>query len=150
MVDTAQLTRVYKKIRTARRELAKKFKKDDDKLKADLDMVSMAMMKHLISTNSESTRTDEGTFYKQIENKAYASDWNAVYAFIMEDPSRFEFLEKRLKVTEVVAYRDTHTIVDENGNKHTELPPGVTLNSEWVIRVRKSNTDNSEDNEGEG
>lgn len=147
MVDTNQLTRVYKKIRAARADLAKKYKAEDDKLKAQLEAVGMGMLQFLMSTNQESARTDEGTFYKQIEHKAFAADWNAVYAFIMEDQSRFEFLEKRLKVTEVVAWRDTHKTVDADGKEITHLPPGVTLNSEWVIRVRKSNKDDTEGEE---
>lgn len=144
-VDSERLVRVYKKIRAARSELAKKFKTEDDKLKAQLDTVGNAMLSILIASKQESARTTEGTFYKQIETKPIGSDWGAFYAWVAENPERFEFLEKRIKVTEVVEYMKTHTEEDAEGNVRPLLPPGVSVNQEWVIRVRKANKDDEGD-----
>jgi hypothetical protein len=143
-VDSERLVRVYRKIRAARSELAKKFKTEDDKLKSQLDTVGNAMLSILIAFKQESVRTAEGTFYKQIETKPIGSDWGAFYSWVAEDPERFEFLERRIKVTEVVDYMKTHTETDADGNVRPLLPPGVSINQEWVIRVRKANDEGDE------
>lgn len=135
-IDTEKLVRVYKKMRDARSALAKKFKTEDDDLKAKMEIIGNAMLGFLIETNQESARTKEGTFYKQIETKPIGSDWGAFYKWVAENDA-FDFLEKRIKVTEVVKYMAENKDADGKAI----LPPGVSVNQEFVIRVRKANKD---------
>lgn len=148
-VDAERLTRVFKKMRAARAQLAKDYKQDDDDLKAKMAMVQGAMLKFLLETKQDAAKSSEGVFYKQLEHKAIGSDWGAFYAWVKETDS-FDYLEKRIKVTEVVEYMKTHAAVDAEGNPVRALPPGVSLNSEWVVRVRQANVkEDGFDSEGE-
>lgn len=135
-IDVEKLVRVYKKMRDARSALAKKFKIEDDDLKAKMEIIGNAMLSFLNSTNQESARTKEGTFYKQIETKPIGSDWGAFYRWVAENDA-FDFLEKRIKVTEVVKYMAEN----KDAEGRAALPPGVSVNQEFVIRVRKANKD---------
>lgn len=126
-IDVERFVRVWRKIRAARKELAKAFKAQDDDLKGKQEIISTELLAFLNRTNQKSARTNDGTVYKQKEMLPSCSDWSAFYAWIKENDA-FDFLHKRITVAEVARYMEDN----EDGP-----PPGVRIMESWVIRIRK-------------
>lgn len=127
-MDNAKMVRVYLKMRDARTALKRQFEEDDTKIKAQMEKLEIAMLRHLQDSNSDSIRTDAGMFYRQEEVTPTGSDWDAFYQWV-KDNDAFEALERRIKKTFVREYMETH-----NGG----IPPGVSVYREYVVRVRRS------------
>jgi hypothetical protein len=123
-----RLTRIYIKIRTKRAEIAAEFKEADGKLSEQMDMVKAALLDYCKEQNVESVRTTEGLFYRTVKTRYWTSDWEAMHRFILEHEAP-EFMEKRLNQTVVKEY------LAENPEA---VPPGLNVDSEYVISVRKA------------
>lgn len=138
-MDTAQLVRVYRKIRDARSAATALYKQQDTAYKNSLQLIANQLMAYLDANKQESARTQgEGTFWKEEQITPTAADWDIIYRWIAEN-NAFDFLEKRLTKSFLAAHMKRH-----NG----AIPPGVNVLREWVIRVRKPKTA-VEDNESE-
>ena len=127
-MDLNAATRAYVNIRDARSALAQKFDAEDGSLKDKLKLLEAFMLKELQSTGANSVRTDEGTVIRQEEIMPSGSDWDAFYGWIKKNDA-FDFLERRIKKTAVKDYMEAHP---------GKLPPGVSVNREFVIRVRRA------------
>lgn len=125
-MDNDRLTKAYLKIRDARKQLKKDFEAEDAKLEEKLNMVGGLMLRFLQDHKTDAIRTDAGTFYRQVDVKPAASDWDAFYKWVSANDA-FDFLEKRIKKTSIVEYMEAH---------EEALPPGVSVFREYVIRVR--------------
>lgn len=64
-MDHQRIVNAYIKIRDKRSEIKKAFDAEDTALKAKLTLLEGAMLQTLNSTNSDSIRTDGGTFYSR-------------------------------------------------------------------------------------
>lgn len=126
-MDNAALVRAYLRLRAARHTLKTEFEAADKKLRAQQDRLGAVMLKALNDDGSESVRTKDGTFYRQVEVTPRGEDWGALYDWIKEHDA-FDFLERRIKKTAVAEYMEEH-----NG----AIPPGVSVFREYVVRVRK-------------
>lgn len=126
--DLGQVTRAHLNIRNARAQLKADFDKSDLELKQSQEKLEAVMLNHLNTHGMESVRTEAGTFYRQLEIKPSAGDWQAVYDWVKAHDA-WDLLERRLKKTFIAEFMEQH-----NG----ELPPGVNVIREWVMRVRKS------------
>jgi hypothetical protein len=115
-VGLEKLTRVYLKIKAKRSELAAKFKDTDGDLQSQQEAIKKALLDHCKEHEVESVRTSEGLFYRTVKTRYWTSDWDSMYKFIAEQEVP-EFLEKRLN----------------QGN----VPPGLNVDSEYIISVRK-------------
>lgn len=127
--DTEAVVRAYRKIRAERSANTKAYEARDLQLKTMLERLEGAMLAHLNATKSKSINTEEGTFYKQEDIMPSAADWPTIYRWIGENDA-FEMLEKRLTKKVVKQYMD-----DNDG----AAPPGINVQREWVVRVRKGN-----------
>lgn len=127
-MDINKLTSVHLKIRDARSDLKRKFEEEDRKLKIKQERIENEMLRFLQDSNTDSVRTESGTFYRQEEITPTGSDWDAFYRWVRENDA-FDALERRIKKTFVKEYMETH----EGG-----IPPGVSVYREYVVRVRRS------------
>lgn len=127
-LDLNKIVRVYTRIRDARGEKKRAFEAEDSRLKAQQEQLEAVLLKHLIDTESDASRTEAGTFYRQKEVIPSAGDWKAFYDWIKENDA-FDFLERRIKRTTVTDY------MDENEGA---LPPGVNTFTRYAVRVRKN------------
>jgi hypothetical protein len=130
-IDVAQLVRVFRKIRTKRKEIAKKFKAEDDGLKEKQDLIANNLLDFLNRTKQKAAPTPDGTAYRQKEMLPSCSDWDAFYKWIKKNDA-FDFLHRRITVAAVVKFMDDH----KDAEGEPMLPPGVRVNETWVIRVR--------------
>ena len=104
-----------------------KLKAEDEKLSKQLDEVKRALLDYCKSQNVDSVRTPAGLFYRSLKTRYWTNDWESMNKFILEHGIP-EFYEKRLNQTSVKQF------LEENPDV---LPPGLNVDSEYVITVRK-------------
>lgn len=126
-IPLEKLTKVYLKIRDKRAELKAQFEQEDEKLSKQLDEVKRALLDYCKSQNVDSVRTPAGLFYRSLKTRYWTNDWESMNKFILEHGIP-EFYEKRLNQTSVKQF------LEENPDV---LPPGLNVDSEYVITVRK-------------
>jgi hypothetical protein len=121
------LTRTYIKIRNKRAELKAEFDEKDSALEAQINALKSELLDYCKSQNIDSVRTSEGTFYRTIKTRYWTNDWDSMNKFILEHEVP-QFYEKRLNQTVMKQF------LEENPDV---LPPGLNVDSEYVITVRK-------------
>ena len=126
-----QIVQAYNAVRDARTVKRHAWEEADAVLEEDQNKLKAWMLKILNETGAKSIATDHGTAYRVEKVRPSAADWSAFYAWVIEDPERFEALEKRLKATFIRQYMDEHD---------GRLPPGVNVHREFEVNVRRSKT----------
>jgi hypothetical protein len=126
-VGLEKLTKVYLKIKAKRNELSAEFKEEDGELRKQQDAIKQALLDHCKEHDVESVRTSAGLFYRTVKTRYWTSDWESMYKFITEQDVP-EFLEKRLNQGNVRQF------LEENPES---VPPGLNVDSEYIIAVRK-------------
>lgn len=126
-VSVEKLTKVYLKIRDKRAELKAKFEAEDEALSGQLDKVKQALLDYCKAQGVDSVRTPAGLFYRSLKTRYWTNDWESMNKFILEHGIP-EFYEKRLNQTSVRQF------LEENPDV---LPPGLNVDSEYVVTVRK-------------
>lgn len=121
------LTRTYIKIRNKRAEIKAAFEDQDNALEAQLNALKSELLDYCKAQNIDSVRTQEGTFYRTIKTRYWTNDWDSMNRFILENEVP-QFYEKRLNQTVMKQF------LEENPDV---LPPGLNVDSEYVITVRK-------------
>jgi len=126
-VSVEKLTKVFMRIRDKRAELKAKFDAEDEKLSAQMDEIKRALLNYCKLHGVESVRTPAGLFYRGLKTRYWTNDWDSMNKFILEHGVP-EFYEKRLNQSSVKQF------LEENPDV---LPPGLNVDSEYVITVRK-------------
>lgn len=123
-----KLAEAFMAIKERRTELKRAWEAEDMQLEAAQSKLKAAMLHVMNVTGGDSVRTSHGTIIRTLKIKPSAADWSAIYGWIVENPERFELLEKRVKSTFVSQYMDEH---------EGQLPPGVNVHQEYEISVRR-------------
>jgi len=126
-VPLSKLTKAYIKIRDSRATLKREFDEKNKALLDKQDMIKNALLKYCKDEGVESVRTDEGLVYRTMRKRYWTSDWASMHKFILQHEVP-EFFEKRLNQGIVADYLEEHP---------DELPPGLNVDSEYQIAVRK-------------
>lgn len=126
-VSVEALTRAYLNLRTKRSELKAAFDAEDKTLEDDQNKLKRALLDHCKEHGVDSVRTSAGLFYRQTKTRYWTTDWDSMNKFILDNEVP-EFYEKRLNQTSVRQF------LEENPDL---LPPGLNVDSEYVITVRK-------------
>jgi hypothetical protein len=121
------LTKTYIKIRDKRAELKAEFEQKDEVLEMQLNTIKSELLDYCKTQGVDSVRTQAGLFYRGIKTRYWTNDWDSMNRFILEHGIP-EFYEKRLNQTSVKQF------LEENPDV---LPPGLNVDSEYVITVRK-------------
>lgn len=126
-MDIGDLVEMQQTIRAARSNLKRAFEDEDNKLSVDLRRVEAAILKFLMDNGLKSVKTETGTAYQQEEILPTCSDWGAFFNWVRQT-NAFDALEKRVKKTFIKEYMDNEG----------DLPPGISVIRENVVRVRKT------------
>lgn len=121
------LTKTYIKIRDKRAELKAQFEEQDKVLESKLNTLKSELLDYCKDQGIDSVRTPSGIFYRTMKTRYWTNDWDSMNKFIL-DNAMPEFYEKRLNQTTV------RQVLEENPDV---LPPGLNVDSEYVITVRK-------------
>ena len=92
-----------------------------------MDLVKRELLSYCKEHNVESVKTTEGTFYRQVKRRYWTSDWESMYKFVLDNQVP-EFFDKRLNQKNVGQF------LEENPDL---LPPGLNVDSEYTLSVRK-------------
>jgi len=122
-----KLVSVYIKLRDQKAELAAQFAAQEEDLDKKLKVIQTALLDHCKESGSESVRTASGTFFRSVRKKFWTGDWDSMNKFILEHDA-LGLLEKRIHQTNM------RTFLEDNP---TLLPPGLNVDSEYTITVRR-------------
>ena len=127
MATNKSLVGDYLRLREFRASEKRRWEASDRNIEQALDKIEAEMAKRLRESESDSVRTELGTFYRQIDIKPRGEDWQAFYDWVAENGA-FDALERRIKKPFIAEY-----MAQNDG----AIPPGVTVLREYVVRVRK-------------
>ena len=125
--SNADLVARYVELRDKKAEIEAAHKATIAKYTEAMDRLERHFLNHLNETSSESVATVAGTFFKSETVSAKVEDWDQTLPFI-RDNGLWNMLDKRVNKTAIKEY------MDANG----DLPPGVGLHREIVVRVRRA------------
>jgi hypothetical protein len=127
-VPPEKLVKVYLRMRTVRDALVKDHEAELSQVEASMQQVKSALLDYCKEHNIESVRTKAGLFYRTIKQRYWTNDWEAMGKFVVEHNVP-ELLEKRLH------QGNTKTFLEQNPDL---LPPGLNVDSEFTVTVRKA------------
>jgi hypothetical protein len=110
-------------MRAAKADLEAQVKKID----AQMDQVKAGLLDYLKVQNLETVRTGEGLFYRSVKKRFTTNNWEAMGKFVLEHQVP-ELFEKRLHQGNMQTFLEEHPDL---------LPPGLNVDSEYQITVRK-------------
>lgn len=139
MFDADRVTRVVLAMKAARAKLKREYEAADKVIAVQQERVEASMLNFLNEHKINSVPTSHGVFFRQLDIIPQGADWEKFYEWIRET-NGFDFLERRIKKTEVKDYMNT--------NKGA-LPPGVNVFSRYVVRVRRNTKGSAESDEGD-
>jgi hypothetical protein len=126
-IPVEKLVRVYLKMRTARDEINAEFNKKIESIENQMEQVKRALSDYCKEKSVESVRTTEGLFYRTIKRRYWTNDWESMGKFVVEHNIP-DVYEKRLHQGNMQEFID---------NNPDLLPPGLNIDSEYQITVRK-------------
>ena len=122
-VPAEKLVRVYLKMKAAKEAHEVEVKKID----TQMAQIKAALLDYLKTQNLETARTAEGLFYRSIKKRYTTNNWEAMGKFVLEHQVP-ELYEKRLHQGNIQQFLEEHPDL---------LPPGLNVDSEYTITVRK-------------
>lgn len=126
-VSTPQLVEAYIAQRNAIQEREDAHKAEIEAMRAELDGLSEQLLAICNAQNADSIKTGAGTVSRRVQSRYWASDWDNLYTFILENDAPF-LLERRIHNGNMKQF------LDDNPNVH---PIGLQMDSKYVIQVRK-------------
>jgi len=126
-IPVEKLVKVYIKMRDALAVMRSEFADKEANLEGQMVKVKSALLTYCKEQNVESVRTGEGLFYRGVTSRYWTNDWESMGKFIVENGVP-ELLEKRLHQGNMKQFLEEHPEL---------LPPGLNVDSEYTITVRK-------------
>ena len=125
--DADKLVTAYIAMRDKRSELKKQFEAEDDVLRDGLDKIEHAILEHCKENNIESLKTTNGTAYKRVSERYWATDWDAFNQYVKEHDI-LEVYEKR------IAQGNMKQFLEDNPG----ATPPINVDRKFTISVRRS------------
>lgn len=125
-ITADKITEAYVNIRDKRSELKRAFEAEDALLREKLDKLEVWLMTKLTELGADQLKTEHGTAYISTRDRASCADWGSLWPWLAEH-GRLDMLEKRVSTKPVAEYLD----------QYGELPPGVNIERERTIVVRR-------------
>lgn len=122
-LNADRLTKIYVKIREARRELAKK----DKELEEQLDLVAQQLLEICKEQGAATIRTSHGTISRRTTKRYWPTDWDAFYKFIKEHDA-MPLLFQRINTNNMDQF------LEENPELH---PPGLNADVTQTVVITK-------------
>lgn len=126
-IPVEKLVKVYLKMNAKYTELKAEFEAEEKKLKDQMAKVKSALLAYCKEQNVESVRTEEGLFYRTVKVNYWTNDWESMHKFIIEHNVP-QLLHERIHQTNLKEFMEANPGL---------LPPGLNVDSEYTITVRK-------------
>ena len=126
-VPVEKLVKVYLKMNNVLTEKRHAWEAEEKTIKNQMAAVKSALLNYCKDQNVESVRTNEGLFYRTVNTRYWTNDWDAMGKFVIEHGVP-ELFEKRLHQGNMKQFLEENPEV---------LPPGLNVDSEYTITVRR-------------
>jgi len=126
-VPVEKLVKVYLKMSAKLSEMKAAYEAEEKQLSDQMAKVKSALLAYCKEQNVESVRTGEGLFYRGVRTRYWTNNWEEMGRFVV-DHNAPELLEKRLHQGNMKQFLEEHPDM---------LPPGLNVDSEYTITVRK-------------
>lgn len=128
-LSASKLSEIYLKIRDARAELKEQYEAEDKKLEEQMDVIEARLLEICKDNDADSIKTPAGTVMRRVATRYWTNDWDSMYNFVREHDA-YGLLERRIHQTNMKQF------IEENPDK---FPPGMLLDSQYKITIRRSN-----------
>jgi hypothetical protein len=122
-LNADRLTKIYVKIREARRDLAKK----DKELEDQLNLVAQQLLEICREQGAATIRTEHGTVSRRSNKRYWPTDWDAFYRFIKEQDA-MSLLFQRINTSNMEQF------LEENPDLQ---PPGLNADVTQTVVITK-------------
>jgi hypothetical protein len=122
-LNADRLTKIYVKIREARRDLAKK----DKELEDQLNLVAQQLLEICREQGAATIRTEHGTVSRRSNKRFWPTDWGAFYKFIKEHDA-MSLLFQRINTSNMEQF------LEENPDLQ---PPGLNADVTQTVVITK-------------
>ena len=127
VIPLDKLARTYRKVKAKLQEITAAYETEAAALKAQVDVLSVAMKDQLLAAGLTSAKTTEGLIVLSKSTRYSTNDWDEFKKFVVENDA-LDLFEKR------IAQGNMATFLKDNP---TKVPPGLNSNSEYGVSVRK-------------
>lgn len=134
-ITADQLAGLYVKLRDRREARKKQFEEEDAKDAEKMARLEAAMQKMCQELNVNSMNTDHGTIIRRISERYWTSDWDSFYKLVI-DQNLPQLLERRIAQKSLKEFLGDHPEL---------MPPGLNLNREYVVTVRRGKNGDKEE-----
>ena len=126
-VPMDKLAKVYRKMASKIQQLTREYETQVEAIKAQQDVVKIALKDQMLKLGVKSVRTDQGTVVLSTKTRYNTQDWDSFKEFIKEHDA-LDLLEKRIAQTNMATFlADNPSLV----------PAGLNSMTEYAISVRK-------------
>lgn len=123
---TKELMDRYRELRTRKDELKSRHQNELAPLTEEMDMIEITLLRVMIESELNSVSSGDSTAYKQSRTSYRVEDPHAFRAWV-EAQSRPDFYENRV----------SKDVLENHLANGGALPPGIAVNSEVVVNIRK-------------
>jgi hypothetical protein len=122
------LTKAYISIREERAKLLSEYESKDAELKDQIAQIQSEILAFFKGSGLDGLKTKYGSINRTVKERYWCTDWDELKKFIKEHDA-LDLFEKRIHQTSMKQFMESNP----------ELrPPGVNVDREFVITVRKS------------
>lgn len=125
--DAERLTKIYRKIRDARKEASAAFKKQDAEWESQQDEAARLLMELMDRQNVTGIQTQYGSVRKVIKQRFWNTDWDEFNKFVKEN-DLLDLFEKR------IAQKNMAEWIEKNPG---QIPPGLQIDRAYDVVVVK-------------
>lgn len=126
-MDAAKLTKIYRRIRDAREDLAAEYKKRDQELKDQLRQVELLLLAEIERTGGNGLKNEHGTVSRKISERFWSTDWDSFKRFAIAH-NALDLFEQR------IAQKNMAAFLAENPGK---IPEGLQVDRRYAVHVVK-------------
>lgn len=126
MATIQEVVSAYIKLRDQKTAVKTRHSEELAPINSKMYRLESWLLNQLNSSGSESVRTDAGTVYKSVRTSAKVEDWDVVLDYILAN-NLTHMLEKRV----------SKAAVEEFVEAQGEAPPGVSINREVCVNIRR-------------
>lgn len=128
-VPIDQMVLVYRRIRDIKAQKEEQHEREVKALDEQLEVITNKFLEICAETGMDSFRTPVGTVTRTTTTRYWATDWDEMHKFIMENDA-LDLLERRIHNGNLKQF------MQDNPDK---VPVGLNADTKYTIRVRKPN-----------
>lgn len=124
----SEAVEIYVKLRDKKAQLKAEYQDAVAPIQEKMDKLEQKFLEMMNTTGVDSIKTTSGTAYTSVKTSASVADKDAFFNYV-KDNNEWALMEVRASSTAVKQFVEA---------KEGEIPPGINLNTERTVNVRRS------------